>query len=92
MDSDNVKRDPSSPSSVRMRRRECRLQRSFPFDGILFRSRDIRDQVVKLSEMGPSFDVLVQFWGSLKFLTPKNRVGIEHVLKCGDDRPSDLGN
>jgi len=37
--------DRSSPALVRMRRKDGRLQCRFPFDDILFRSRDIRDQV-----------------------------------------------
>jgi len=33
------------------------LQCRFPIDGTLLRSRDIRDEIVKLSEIAPKFDV-----------------------------------
>jgi len=38
-----------------MRIRDCRLQRRFPFDIVMFHSGDIRDQVAKLSEIPPNF-------------------------------------
>jgi len=34
------------------------LERRFPIGDILLRSGDIRDQVAKLSEIAPKFDVL----------------------------------
>jgi len=47
--------DQSSPNQARSRRSDCSLQYRFPFDDILFRSRDIRDQPAQLSEICSKF-------------------------------------
>jgi len=74
------------------------LQRRFPIDDVLLRSGDIRDQVAKLCES----EIALKFccFGDTKFLREgttqisyrilKIWVTIEHVVKFGDDRPSDL--
>jgi len=74
----------------------CSLQCCFLIDDVLLCSGDIHDQVRKLSEIVPNFDIFgppnlgggaTQISaGILKILSPSN------VTKFGDDRPSDLGD
>jgi len=51
--------DQSSPNLVRMRQRDCTLQRVFPFDDILFRSGDVSMFSINFRVV-PNLDVLAE--------------------------------
>jgi len=77
------------------------MQRHYPFVDILLRSRDIRDQVTKLSEITSKFWVgQPKFFGGApppskkkqKFLSELYKSGSPGVAKFGNDRLSDLGD